>query len=117
MVNKLNHHIYIYITKIENYFIIFWYINDILLARNSLKIIKKTKSLLCFQFKIKNMEEVYYILHIKIIRNKQSKMLHLSQEQYLNYFFKRFKMDNCKPLSTPIKKDFKMRKENYPIER
>jgi hypothetical protein len=45
-----------------------------------------------------------YVLGVIISRNRNSKLLYLDLEKYLEKILKKFKMDNFKPLSTPISK-------------
>jgi hypothetical protein len=45
-----------------------------------------------------------YVLGIRISRERKSKLLYMDQEKYLEKIHKKFKIDNCKPLSTPISK-------------
>ena len=45
-----------------------------------------------------------YVLGIKITRNKNLKLLYLDQENYLEKIFKKFNIDKCKPLNTPVSK-------------
>ena len=44
------------------------------------------------------------VLGIRIFRDKDSKLIYLDQENYLEKLLKRFKMEDCRPVSTPISK-------------
>ena len=50
---------------------------------------------------MKDLEEVYYYLAIKIERKRSKKFMLLHQINYLTSLLKKFGMENCKPISTP----------------
>jgi hypothetical protein len=55
-------------------------------------------------FHLSGMGIANYVLGLSISRDRYSKLLYLDQEKYLEKILKKFKMDNCKPLSTSISK-------------
>ncbi|KAL0373260.1 UNVERIFIED_CONTAM: Retrovirus-related Pol polyprotein from transposon TNT 1-94 [Sesamum radiatum] len=59
------------------------YVNDILLIRNDVKILRDIKAWLSTQFSMKDMGEASYILGIKIYRNRSKRMLGLTQSSYI----------------------------------
>ena len=59
------------------------YVDDILLARNNLKMIEVTKKWLSSDFEMKDMGEARYVLGMEIIRNRPKKLLDMSQEAYI----------------------------------
>jgi len=80
------------------------YVDDILLIENWPDMISKTKIFLASKFEMKDMGIANYVLGLWISRDRYSKLLYLDQEKYWEKIFKKFKMDNCKPLSTSISK-------------
>lgn len=53
---------------------------------------------------MKYIGEVTYFFGIRIFRYRNSRLLYLDQEKYLDKVFKMFNIQNCKALSTPIYK-------------
>jgi hypothetical protein len=53
---------------------------------------------------MKNMGDATYDLRIKMSRDRTLKLLYLDQEKYIEDIFRRFEMDKCKPLNTPVSK-------------
>jgi hypothetical protein len=53
---------------------------------------------------MKDMDEVAYILGVKIERDHSKKMLALSQEHYIIKVLEKFRMQDCKSIDTPIAK-------------
>ena len=83
--------------------------NDILLATNDINRILELKDWLNAKFEMKDMGETHYALGIKISRDrKKKKKMSLSQKSYLKIFLKKYKIDSCKPIESPIYKKSKI---------
>ncbi|MGZ8855512.1 MAG: reverse transcriptase domain-containing protein [Nitrososphaeraceae archaeon] len=65
----------------------------------------KDKKTISDKFKIKDLGDCEWILHMKIIRDRSNKILTLSQEGYLEQVLKIFGYINCKTISTPFLND------------
>ena len=78
------------------------YVDDILLATNDTYLLVETKQMLCNHFDMKDLGEAYFVLGIKIVRDKTNHVLQLSQRAYTNRILKRFDMHNCSPESVLI---------------
>ena len=53
---------------------------------------------------MEDMGDATYVLGIKISRDRTSKLLYLDQEKFIENILRRFKMDKCKSLNTPVSK-------------
>uniref|UniRef100_A0A2N9EIG2 CCHC-type domain-containing protein n=1 Tax=Fagus sylvatica TaxID=28930 RepID=A0A2N9EIG2_FAGSY len=93
------------------------YVDDILLASNSPDMMKETKFCLGSKFEMKDMDSANYVLGIIISRDRDSKLIYLDQENYLEKVLKRFKMEDCKPLSTPVSKGTILNKSMCPTNK
>ena len=82
------------------------YVEDIFLARNDMSVIFATKEWLSSQFEIKDMGEANYVLGVKVVRDRQKKLLCLSQETYIKKVLERFHMNNSKSIDTPVDRAF-----------
>jgi hypothetical protein len=51
------------------------YVDDILLTRNCIDMISKSKVFLAFEFEMKDMSTANYVLGIRIFRDRNSKLL------------------------------------------
>ena len=91
--------------------------DDILLASNSPDMMKETKFYLGSKFEMKNMGPANYVLRIRISRNRDSKLIYLDQENYLEKVLKRFKMEDCRPVSTPVSKGTILNKSMCPTNK
>lgn len=63
--------------------------------------IEEIKSCLMEEFEIEE-NELGYFLGLKINYDKSGGILHINQTQYSKDVLKKFNIDNCKTISTPI---------------
>jgi len=90
------------------------YVNDILLAGNSLEIINATKQWLSSVFEIKDIGEARYVIGMEIVRNRPKKLLGMCQEAYIKRVLKRFRMHHSKPVDTPVEKGLTLSLDQCP---
>jgi hypothetical protein len=67
-----------------------------------------TKVFLSKNFEIKNIEDVSFVLDIKIYCNRSKRILGLSQKTYINKVLERFNMKSCSPILAVIMKSDKL---------
>ena len=91
--------------------------DDILLASNSPDMMKETKFCLGSKFEMKDMGPTNYVLGIRISRDRDSKLIYLDQENYLEKVLKMFKMEDCRPVSTPVSKGTILNKSMCPTNK
>ncbi|KAM6566372.1 hypothetical protein CsatA_025500 [Cannabis sativa] len=111
--NKFDQCIYMKISG-SRYIFLVLYVDDILLASSDLSLLNETKNFLSSNFDMKDLGEASYVLGIEIHRDRNRKVLGLSQEAYINRVLKRFNMDLCKAGSVPILKGDKFTKQQCP---
>ena len=78
------------------------YVDDMLIASQSVEEIHKLKLRLKLAFEVKELGEAKKILGIKISRNKQQRKLILSQKSYLEKLVKKFHMLDAKEMNVPF---------------
>jgi hypothetical protein len=79
--------------------IIYLYVDDILIFRTDINIIKEVKSFLFQNFHMKDLGEVDVILNIKL--NKTENGMTLMQSHYVEKLLSRFGFLDSKPSATP----------------
>ena len=79
------------------------YIDDILLIRKDIFMLTSVKVWLSKEFVIKDLGEAFYILDIKVYRDRSKRMIGLSQHMYIEEVLKRFSMKNSKKGLLPLK--------------
>ena len=67
----------------KDFIILSHYVDDILLARNSLFFMNTIKSWLSLNFEMNDMGETEFILGVKIQRDYSKNLIALSQESYI----------------------------------
>ena len=78
------------------------YVDDLMLISNDIEMLKAEKACLCERFEMVDQGEVHSIFGMLIKRDQAAKTLFISQPSYLENTLKRFGMENCKPVSTPL---------------
>jgi hypothetical protein len=63
---------------------------------------------------MKDLGEASYVIGIEIHRDRQQKMLRLSQRAYIEKVLERFKMSDCKSSVEPISKGERFSKDQCP---
>ena len=92
----------LYIKRVgEEFIIISLFVDDLLLACNSISMLQKEKKMLQKRFFMKDLGDVHYFLGIQIERDRANKKMLLHQERYLSDMLHKYGMQDCKPVSTP----------------
>jgi hypothetical protein len=74
------------------------YVDDLLLASNNIELLNALKEKLMQGFKMTDIGELDYY---KIERDREKRLMYLSQSLYIEQTLSRFPMTECKPVSTP----------------
>jgi hypothetical protein len=78
------------------------YVDDLLIFSNQLEQLKDFKSQFSKLFDMKDLGEAHFALGIEIIRDRAQRTLFISQRRYIDNLLRRYGMDDCKPISTPM---------------
>lgn len=78
------------------------YVDDLLIIGPSIAEIKKIKRSLRNRFHITDLGPCSYYLGMAIRRDRQNRILYLSQEAYVHKVLQQFRLSDCAPVSTPI---------------
>ena len=76
------------------------YVDDIVVSGNSLSRIRDIISTLSRRFSLKDLDDLGYLLGIKVMRTSQG--IHLSQRKYIADLLHRTNMTHAKPVPTPM---------------
>ena len=102
-----DHCVYLKLSN-NNFIIVSLYVDDILIAGNSKEMIDTTKRWLSSNFEMKDMGEANYVLGVKIIRDRATKLLGLTQETYIKKTLERYHMQDSKPMDTNVDKSLSL---------
>ena len=79
------------------------YLDDILLIRNDVEIMSSIKVWLSKYFRMKDLGEVSYVLGIKLLRDRQNRMLTLFQTSYIDQILIKYSMQDSKKGFLPFR--------------
>ena len=106
----------IYVKRLENGKFVFLslYVDDLLIVSNDISILKEEKESLKRAFEMEDQGEINFCLGMSVRRDRKNKRMFISQTSYLQNVLKKFGMENCKKMSTPLEfgKHFSLKGEN-----
>ena len=84
---------------------------------NDINFLNAEKASLCKKFEIIDQGEAHFILGMSIRRDRKNQALSIGQPSHIESVLKRFGMENCKPISTPLEagKKFQMSDDDDPF--
>lgn len=77
------------------------YVDDILITGDDNAGIEVFKTQISQRFKMKDLGQLHWFLGIKVSRDEKTGDITMTQQAYIEDILERFKMSNCKPVSTP----------------
>lgn len=86
------------------------YVDDVFIASISRKLVDTIKKCLATEFEMTDVGVVKNFLGMRIDRDIGRKSLRISQRHYLENLLKRFKIQECRPISTPMENRLKLPK-------
>jgi hypothetical protein len=106
----------VYFKRLENgsYIILLLYVDDMLVVGSNMQDINVLKKKLANSFAMKDLGAAKKIFGMRITRDRKNRKLTLSQGEYTKKVLERFRMQNAKPVSTPLASHFKLTKEMCP---
>ncbi|KAH9681068.1 hypothetical protein KPL71_026802 [Citrus sinensis] len=92
----------------NDFIILLLYVDDMLVAGPNKDRIQKLKAQLAREFEMKDLGPANKILGMQIYRDRNNRKIWLSQKNYLKKILRRFNMQDCKSISTPLPVNFKL---------
>lgn len=101
----------VYILNHTNLLVILLYVDDLLIFGKDKKQVKEIKEALKERFRMKDLGEAKFFLGIKIHRDREKGLLHISQGKYVRKMLNTFNMADCKPSHIPMETNLKLFEE------
>ncbi|KAH9663295.1 hypothetical protein KPL70_019630 [Citrus sinensis] len=92
----------------NDFIILLLYVDDMLVAGPNKDRIQELKAQLGRKFEMKDLGPANKILGMQIHRDRNNRKIWLSQKNYLKKILRRFNMQDCKSISTPLPVNFKL---------
>jgi hypothetical protein len=86
------------------------YVDDLIILASNVSILKWLKSRLEDEFEMSDLGELHYCLGMKFERDRANRTITMSQSKYIEEVLKRFNMEECKPIGTPLDVNSKLLK-------
>ena len=91
----------VYINKDTEVILAIW-VDDLIIFGKDMGSINALKAQLNEEYDMKNLGELKYFLSIQVHRDRERKIIHISQSGYNRTILERYGMQNSKPASTPL---------------
>ena len=107
---------YLYTKKAANgsLLILILYVDDMLIDGKNAHEVDALQAKLHENFDMKDLGEANHILGMRIERDRDKKLLYLSQAEYISRILKRFNMERGKAISTPLPPYMKLGQDDCP---
>ena len=69
---------------------------------SNIELMRQVKESLSKEFEMTDLGEISHYLGIQIIRDRQNRTIHVNQTAYIDKILKKFGMENCVAVSTPM---------------
>ena len=87
---------------ISKHTILLLFVDDILLFSPKREAIRTVKDLLRTKYQMSDLGAVQQFLGIQVVRDRNARSIHINQAPYIETVLKRFQMNNCNSVSTPM---------------
>jgi hypothetical protein len=85
-------------------------VDDLIILASYVNILKWLKSRLEDEFEMSDLGELQYCLGVEFERDLANRTITMSQRKYIEEVLKRFNMEECKPIGTPLDVNSKLLK-------
>jgi hypothetical protein len=107
--SEVDHSLYIKQTG-EYLLIVLIYVDDLIILASLLAKLAWLKAKLNAEFKMSDLRELMYCLGVEFKRDCKARTITMSQRKYIKEVLKRFNMEECKPIGTPLDVNVKLLK-------
>ena len=104
------HALYVKTNKAGDIIVVCLYVDDLIFTGNNPKLLAEFKENMSTQFEMTNLGLMSYFLGIEVKQTNEG--IFISQKKYATDILKKFKMEACKPMLTPVEERLKLRKES-----
>src|SRR5271155_3881687 len=91
----------VYVNKEKGIILAMW-VDDLLIFGKDMDSVNDLKAQLSEEYEMKDMGELEYFLGIQVHRDRERKIIHISQPGYIRTILERFGMQDSKPANTPL---------------
>ena len=85
-----------------HFVIIAIYVDDMMFFSNNTEMLEREKKAIAKRFQVEDLGELHYVLGMDIVHDREQRTTSISQKKYQEGVLKKFDMENCKPVSTPL---------------
>ena len=103
------HTLYVKTNQHGEVVIVCLYVDDLIITGSNTKLIAEFREALTTQFEMTDMGLMSYFLGLEVMQTEQG--IFVSQSKYARDVLRRFKMEHCNPILTPVQERLKLEKD------
>jgi transposase InsO family protein len=99
--------------------IVIIYVDDLIILASLMSLMNALKGMLEREYEMSDLGELHFCLGVEFVRDRATRTITMSQGKYVMDVLKRFGMEDCKPVATPLdanSKLVKLSEEEYAME-
>lgn len=93
--------VYVVILSNGDILVVVLYVDDLLIAGNNAEAVERFKRDIAKKFKMTDLGNLRWLLGMEVRRNRENRVIEVSQAAYIDRVLERFGMADCKPVTTP----------------
>ncbi len=82
--------------------IVIIYVDDLIILASLMSSMKALKAMLEKEYEMSDLGELHFCLGVEFVRDRATRSITMSQSKYVVDVLKRFGMEDCKPIATPL---------------
>ena len=90
------------------------YVDDLIIAGSSERLVVSVKSAFKNRYKMKDMGMLEYVLGVRVEQHPEKNIIQLSQKTYILDMLVKYKVENCKAVDTPMSSNIRLTKAMSP---
>lgn len=113
-----DHSLY-FMQKGQHVVIVIIYVDDLIILASCMSSLKALKAMLENEYEMSDLGELHFCLGVEFVRDRVSRTISMNQSKYVMDVLKRFGMEDCKPVGTPLDVNSRLVKltdEEYALE-
>ena len=90
--------------------IVIIYVDDLIILTSLMSSMNALKAMLEKEYKMSDVGQLHFCLRVEFVRDRATRIITMSQGKYVLDVLKRFGMEDCKPIATPLDVNSKLAK-------
>ena len=110
---SIDDHSFYFMQEGNDMMMVIIYVDDLIILASCMSSVKALKAMLEREYKMSDLGELHFCLGVEFVRNRATHAITMNQFKYVVDFLKRFGLEDCKTVGTPLDVNSKLVKLGY----